>query len=392
MIGKTVSHYRVLEKLGEGGMGVVYKAEDTKLGRTVALKFLPPELTKDPEAKERFVREARAASSLAHPGICTIHEIDEAENRAFIAMEFVEGESLQAMIRRAPLGIDKAIDLSVEIAQGLQEAHERGIVHRDIKSANIMVTPKGRAKIMDFGLARSMGQTTLTKTGTTVGTIAYMSPEQARGEGVDHRADIWSLGVVLYEMITGRLPFKGDHEPAVIYSILNEDPDPVTAIRSGVPMELERIVGKLLAKDPAARYQHVEELPVDLRAVDLKAGAASGVRAVSAAHVADRSPPVRRRAVPLPLAASLIALAALVTGLGVRFLGSPPASLEPPTARVVMGFPENAKPDLATGSPEVVLSTDGRRLVHVAGVGGASHLCVRDLDRLETRILPETEG
>ncbi|MFH1679391.1 MAG: protein kinase [Candidatus Eisenbacteria bacterium] len=267
MIGRTISHYRVLEKLGEGGMGVVYRAEDTKLGRTVALKFLPPELTKDSEAKQRFVREAQSASSLSHPHITTIYEIDEAEGLTFIAMECIEGGSLKKKIHAGPLPLDEAIGVAIQVAEGLQEAHEKGIVHRDIKPDNVMVTPKGQAKIMDFGLARSAGKTTLTKEGTTLGTVAYMSPEQARGEAVDHRTDIWSLGVVLYEMITGRLPFRGDHEPAIVYSILNEDPEPPTAVRTGVPMELERIVGKCLAKEAGGRFQRADELLVDLRSL-----------------------------------------------------------------------------------------------------------------------------
>ncbi len=276
MIGRTISHYKILSKLGEGGMGVVYKAEDTKLGRVVALKFLPAEMTKDPEAKQRFVREAQSASSLSHPHITTIYEIDEAEEQTFIAMECVEGESLKKKIHAGPLKLDEAIGIAIQLAEGLQEAHEKGIVHRDIKPDNVMLTPKSQAKIMDFGLARSAGKTTLTKEGTTLGTVAYMSPEQARGEHVDHRTDIWSLGVVLYEMIVGRLPFRGDHEPAIVYSILNEDPEPPTTVRTGVPMELEKIVKKTLAKKPSERYQHAADLIVDLKSTARESGARAG--------------------------------------------------------------------------------------------------------------------
>ena len=268
MIGETISHYKILEKLGEGGMGVVYKAEDTKLDRTVALKFLPPELTKDPEAKERFIHEAKAASAIEHENICNIHEIDETEDgHIFIAMACYDGDSLQEKIEKGPFNIEEAIDIGTQIAEGLHEAHEKGIVHRDIKSANIMITTKGQAKIMDFGLAKLRGQKKLTKDGTTVGTVAYMSPEQARGEEVDHRTDIWSLGVVLYEMITGQRPFKGEYDQAVVYSILNEDPRPVTGLRTGVPMELEGIIAKALTKNPQARYQHIDELAVDLQRI-----------------------------------------------------------------------------------------------------------------------------
>ncbi|UCB53286.1 MAG: serine/threonine protein kinase, partial [Candidatus Zixiibacteriota bacterium] len=212
MIGQTISHYRVLGKLGEGGMGIVYKAEDTKLKRTVALKFLPPELTRDAEAKERFVHEARAASALDHPNVCTVYEIDESGGHTFISMACIDGPELKEKVQAGPLKSDEALDIAIQVACGLQAAHEKGIFHRDLKSGNIMVTSGGQAKIMDFGLAKSTGQTTITRTGTAIGTVAYMSPEQARGETVDHRTDIWSLGIVLYEMLTGQLPFKGDRE------------------------------------------------------------------------------------------------------------------------------------------------------------------------------------
>jgi len=267
MIGKTISHYKILEKLGQGGMGVVYKAEDTKLKRIVALKFLPPELTRDADAKARFNREAQAAAALNHPNICMIYEVGEHDGQSFIAMELVEGESLKERIERGPLPIDDAVTFAVQVGEGLGEAHEKGIVHRDIKPGNIMLTSRGQAKILDFGLARLGTHTRLTKADTTLGTVAYMSPEQASGKDVDRRTDIWSLGVVLYEMITGQRPFAGEYEAAVVHSILNDEPEPVTARRSNVPMELERIVGKALAKNPSERYPHVEDMLVDLRAL-----------------------------------------------------------------------------------------------------------------------------
>jgi len=215
MIGKTISHYKIIEKIGEGGMGVVYKAEDTKLKRTVALKFLPPVLSIDSEVKERFIHEAQAASSLDHPNICTIHEINETEDgQLFIVMACYEGEILKFKIDNCQLTIQESIDIAIQIAQGLTKAHEKGIIHRDIKPANIFITNDGIVKILDFGLAKLSGQIELTKTGTTVGTVAYMSPEQARGEPVDHRTDIWSLGTIIYEMLTGLLPFKGEYEQA----------------------------------------------------------------------------------------------------------------------------------------------------------------------------------
>ncbi|MFX0200159.1 MAG: protein kinase, partial [Candidatus Hodarchaeota archaeon] len=268
MIGKTISHYKILEKLGEGGMGVVYKAQDLKLKRIVALKFLPPELTRDPEAKERFIQEAQAASALDHPNICVIHEIDETEDgQVFICMAYYAGETLKNKIKRGPLKLEEAINIAVHVGHGLARAHEAGITHRDIKPANIMITERGEVKILDFGLAKLSGQTRLTKTGTTIGTIAYISPEQAQGDEADHRSDIWSLGVVLYEMLTGQLPFKGDYDHVVVYSILNKEPEPITGVRTGVPIELECIINKAMAKNPEERYQHVDEIQVDLRAV-----------------------------------------------------------------------------------------------------------------------------
>jgi serine/threonine protein kinase/tetratricopeptide (TPR) repeat protein len=268
MIGSTISHFRIVEKLGEGGMGVVYKAEDIRLKRTVSLKFLPPDLTRDPDAKERFIREAQAASSLQHNNICVVYDIDEtSDGQMFIAMEYLGGMSLNRKIERGPLKIEEAIDIAIQVAQGLTKAHEYGIVHRDIKPANVMITSDGVAKIVDFGLAKLSGRTMLTKEGSTLGTAAYMSPEQARGEPADQRADIWSLGVLLYEMVSGKRPFDAEYENALLYSVLNTEPEPLTGIRTGVPMELERIVGKCLAKSLTERYQHADELIVDLRRI-----------------------------------------------------------------------------------------------------------------------------
>ncbi len=266
MIGQTISHYKILEKLGEGGMGVVYKAEDTKLKRTVALKFLPPDITRDKDAKTRFIHEAQAASALQHNNICTIHEIDETkEAQLFISMDCYDGETLEEKIERGPLSIEEALDVVSQVAEGLSKAHESGMIHRDIKPANIMMTKDGVAKILDFGLAKLAGQTKVTKTGTTVGTVAYMSPEHARGEAVDCRTDIWSLGVILYEMLSGQLPFKGDYEQALIYLILHEDPEPLIPFRSDIPDTLRQVVGKALEKDRSNRYQNVQALLEDLR-------------------------------------------------------------------------------------------------------------------------------
>ena len=266
MIGTTISHYKILEKLGEGGMGIVYKAHDTKLDRAVALKFLPPELTLDPEAKGRFIHEAKAASSLQHHNICTIHDVDQtADGQMFIVMDLYEGETLKKKIESGPLKIEEAADIAIQIAQGLSEAHAHGIVHRDVKPANILVTKSGVVKIVDFGLAKLSGRTKLTKTGSTLGTVAYMSPEQLQGGDVDARADIFSLGVVLYEMLTEKTPFRGDHEAALMYSILNEEPASIARFNEKVTPEIEHIVAKALAKDKEERYQHADDLLADLR-------------------------------------------------------------------------------------------------------------------------------
>ncbi len=265
MIGCSVLHYKIVEKLGEGGMGVVYKAQDTKLKRTVALKFLPPGLTQDQQAKERFLIEAQATAALNHSNIVTVYEIGECEQQVYIAIEYLQGETLKEKINAGPLKINDALQITTQVAEGLKAAHEKRIFHRDIKSANIMTTEKGLTKIMDFGLAKLKGQSKTSKR-TMMGTTPYMSPEQLNGGDVDHRADIWSLGVVLYEMLAGQLPFNGEYEPAITYSIVNEDPEPLTALRTDVPMELERIVNKSLSKDPNERYQHIDNMLVELGA------------------------------------------------------------------------------------------------------------------------------
>jgi dienelactone hydrolase/predicted Ser/Thr protein kinase len=252
--------YRIVEEIGRGGMGVVYKAEELKLKRLVALKFLPPHLMDSPELKERFIIEAQAAAALSHPNICVIHEVGEAEDRSFIAMEYVEGETLRDKIKKGPMKTEDAIDITSQIAAGLGEAHRKGIIHRDIKSANIMVTGSGQAKVMDFGLAKLRGGSSLTKSQTTLGTVAYMSPEQAQGDAVDGRTDIWSLGVVLYEMLTGELPFKGDRDVSIIYSIVHEEPRSIKLRKPPVPAELQQVIARALKKKPEARYGAADEM------------------------------------------------------------------------------------------------------------------------------------
>jgi Tol biopolymer transport system component/tRNA A-37 threonylcarbamoyl transferase component Bud32 len=305
LIGQTISHYRIAEKLGEGGMGVVYKAEDTKLRRTVALKFLRGDVLESVEHKERFLREAQAAAALDHPNICTVHEIDEAEGKTFLALAFVEGQSVKDKIAERPLKLEEALDIAIQTAQGLQAAHEKGIVHRDIKPANLIVNQHGQVKIMDFGLAQLADRTRLTQTAAILGTPAYMSPEQAQRLPADRRSDIWSAGVVLYEMVTGRLPFEGQQDQAVLYAIVHEDYEPVTALRAGLPTELDRVVGKAVARAPAERYQHVDEMLADLRMLQRQRDSPFSGRSVGIQRTRSRR------------ALSIGALAALVVLVGV---------------------------------------------------------------------------
>ncbi len=283
MIGSTLSHYEITAELGRGGMGIVYRATDTKLNREVALKILPAAALASEEDRARFFREAQAAAQLHHPNIATVFEIDEAilkdtdgndvnatdGPRPYIAMEFISGETLQETIKKAPLKLSDVVNITSQVAEALKAAHAKEIVHRDIKSANVMITEEGIAKVLDFGLAKTNNSTMLTRMGSTLGTVAYMSPEQARGQEVDGRSDLYSLGTMMYEMIAGKVPFAGEYEQAVVYGILNESPEHLTAVRTGVPMQLEWIVNKLLAKEADYRYQSAAGLLADLKTVDL---------------------------------------------------------------------------------------------------------------------------
>jgi non-specific serine/threonine protein kinase len=304
MIGETISHYRIIEKLGEGGMGEVYLAEDLDLERTVAIKMLYPRALGSEIECDRFINEARAAASLNHPNICTVHEIGEDEGRPFIVLEHIEGTDLREKIELGPVPIEELLEIALQAATGLQEAHDRGIVHRDIKPENLMLTAKGDLKIMDFGLARSAKAKRLTREGSTLGTLAYMSPEQSRGDEVDTRSDIWSLGVIMYEMITGRQPFTADYDQAVIYSILNAEVEPPTILRTGVPIDLEKIVMRCLARDPGERYQTAAELASDIIRCRR--------RMMDGSSSAGESRKVRSRWIGISVAVSVIVIASAI--------------------------------------------------------------------------------
>ena len=263
MIGQTISHYRIVEELGRGGMGVVYKAQDLKLDRTVALKFLPPKVAADAETRTRFLQEAKAAAALNHSNICTIYGVEESAGTMFIAMEYIEGGTLRTRLPFAK--VDDALTMAIQIGEALQEAHARGIVHRDIKADNIMVTSRGQAKVMDFGLAKVKGMLRLTRASSAMGTIGYMAPEQLQGGEADHRSDIFSFGVLLFEMLTGKFPFRGEHEAAITYSVVNEEPQLLTAYLPDAPSGLTHILRRALEKDPEDRYQSIADMVSELR-------------------------------------------------------------------------------------------------------------------------------
>ena len=386
MIGTTLSHYSIEAELGRGGMGIVYKARDTKLDREVAIKVLPSAALASADDRERFYREAKSAAALNHPNIAQVYQIDEAvpsdaphgtEPSPFIAMEYIAGGTLQDKIKEKPLSLPDAVKIASQVAEALKAAHAKDIVHRDIKSANVMITEDGIAKVLDFGLAKTNQSTMLTRMGSTLGTVAYMSPEQARGQEVDGRTDLYSLGTMLYEMVAGRLPFAGEYEQAVVYSILNEPPEPLTSLRTGVPMDLERVVNKLLAKDAEYRYQSAAGLLSDLKSLDLSGSGHSrqSMPAATASH--SLTPGTVQKSVGTPWI--LAGVAGLLLGAFlVWFLKPEPKTTDGPQVR--FSIPAQERTYFGNwNAREVALSPDGKLLAFASSNDGIRLVRLDDL-------------
>jgi eukaryotic-like serine/threonine-protein kinase len=402
MIGQTISHYKILEKLGEGGMGVVYKAHDTNLDRDVALKFLPPHLSASEQDKSRFIQEAKAASALNHPNVCTIHDIQEHDGQMFIVMEFVDGQTLRD--KRGTIGLKQAIDIGIQIADGLAAAHEKGIVHRDIKPENIMIRKDGIAQIMDFGLAKLRGVSRLTKEGSTVGTAGYMSPEQVQGQDADHRSDIFSLGVLLYELFTGQLPFKGPHESALMYEIVNVDAAPMSSVKPEIDPQLDGVLLDCLEKDPKERCQSVAEVARDLRRIKRDSSRQRVSRVTAARPVLEHSEDSRRQAggpsnssegsrkpshVQFWKWGTIVFLFTTMSSV-LYFYGVRPSPSQQ-TIRAFLPLPEKSALCNELGGGHMALSPDGQKIAFVAvDSTGESQLWVQPLNTLAAHMLSAT--
>ncbi len=399
MIGQTISHYKILEKLGEGGMGVVYKAEDSKLDRIVALKFLPSHLSASEQDKARFAQEAKAASALNHPNVCTIHDINEHDGQMFIVMEFVDGQTLRE--KQKSISFKQAIDIGIQIADGLAAAHEKGIVHRDIKPENIMIRKDGIVQIMDFGLAklRASGSkiTRLTKEGSTVGTAGYMSPEQVQGQDTDHRSDIFSYGVVLYELFTGELPFKGVHETALAYEIVNVDAPPMSSVKPEFDTELDRIVLECLEKDMNERTQSVKQVSIDLKRVRRESSRQRASRVTAARPFLKTSEGTQsledsqtKKRFSLVLIAAAFCFVGMIT-FAVMYFVRP--TMNKTIVRSSLLPPEKSSYSSFQGGGQLAISPDGLKLAFAAtDSSGKNRLWVRVLNSLTALPLPGTEG
>jgi Tol biopolymer transport system component len=388
LVGRTISNFQVEEPLGAGGMGVVYRGHDTRLGRPVALKFLLPHYSLDNSAKTRFLREARAAAALDHPHLCTIYDVREGENgRLFLAMALYGGETLKERLARdRQLPLEEAIAIARQIAHGLGCAHAAGIVHRDLKPGNVMLLPDGTVKILDFGLAKALDESA-TETGQGFGTVAYMAPEQIRGQQVDPRADLWALGVVLYEMLTGRKPFAGEHELAIAHAILHDDVSPPSTHLEGLPVAIEDLVLTLVQKDPSMRYASVDELTADLATVGALEDSAGG--SVQRRLIFTRRRPVARSTWMMALAAGLVlgGVGGVAIARGLR--PDPPR----PVQRYPIALPDTAGLTAVQNGFRIAISPGGEHLVYVGpSADGGNRLWVWSRDRLNLRPLPGTEG
>lgn len=403
MIGHTISHYKILEKLGEGGMGVVYKGQDTKLNRFVALKFLPEHVSSSPDDSARFVQEAQAAAALNHPNICTIYGIEESDGKHFIAMEFVDGQTLQ--IKKSALSMKQALDIGIQIAEGLAAAHEKGVVHRDIKPENIMIRKDGIAQIMDFGLAKLRGASRLTKEGSTVGTAGYMSPEQVQGQDTDHRSDIFSLGVLLFEMMTKQLPFRGAHETAIAYEIVNVDSPPMSSINPEISPELDAVVLECLEKDPRERTQSAGQVALDLKKYRRESSRqrASRITAtrpiqqsqVSGQHSSAQAEPGTtekgRKGFYSRIALAATAIVMLLAGYGIATVLGTRQPKVLPVIRATIDLPAGVKYLDALGGHSAI-SPDGSMIVFVGrDTLNQVRLYVRSLNSQEPKALSGTE-